>query len=302
MEHSITMAQFYPSELNLYRTMVLIRRFEETVLVEFARGVFSGTTHTSIGQEANAVGVISQVKPGDVVVSNHRCHGHFLAYGGDPFSLFAELMGKAKGVCGGRGGSQHLYWRDFYSNGVLGGTLPLATGMALAEKRKKSGALVVVFLGDGALGEGVVYETFNMASLWGAPILYVIENNHIAQTTPTINALAGSILLRLEAFGIPACELDTSDVMEIAPIAGRLLDEVRQTQTPRALVLNTERLGPHSKGDDTRSEESLAHLRQTRDPLAINAAHLDAETRLAIEKEVENRVQMDFMRALEEPE
>src|SRR3989304_4386169 len=117
----------------LYRSLYLIRTFEETVLENFPRGIFFGTTHTYLGQEADAVGVLSHLQPGDVVFSNHRCHGHYLAYGGDPRALFAELMGKATGVCGGRGGSQHIHWKDFYSNGVLGGTLPLATGMALAE-------------------------------------------------------------------------------------------------------------------------------------------------------------------------
>jgi acetoin:2,6-dichlorophenolindophenol oxidoreductase subunit alpha len=285
----------------LYRTLYLIRRFEETVLAEFKRGVFSGTTHTYLGQEANAVGVLSQIQPGDIVMSNHRCHGHFLAYGGEPFGLFSELMGKASGVCGGRGGSQHLHWRHFYSNGILGGTLPVATGMALAEKRKKSGAVVVAFMGDGTMGEGVVYETLNMAALWGAPILFVIENNHIAQTTPTDTVLAGSITRRVEAFNIPTCELDTSDVQEILPTAGRLVGLVRQGQAPRALILNTERFGPHSKGDDTRSEEYLAHIRRDRDPLEIQVHRIDPQTRCAIEHEVDAMIASAFLKAIEAP-
>ena len=168
----------------LYRSLYLIRRFEETVLEEFPRGSFYGTTHTYIGQEADAVGVLNHIQADDIVVSNHRCHGHFLAYGGDIRALFAELMGKTTGVCGGRGGSQHLHWKNFYTNGILGGTVPIATGMALAEKFKESQAITINFLGDGAFGEGVVYESLNMASLWKAPILYVIENNSIAQSTP----------------------------------------------------------------------------------------------------------------------
>ena len=136
----------------LYRSLYRIRRFEETVLDNFHKGVFFGTTHTYLGQEANAVGVLTNIQENDVVVSNHRCHGHFLAYGGDVRALFAELMGRSTGVCGGRGGSQHLQWRNFYSNGVLGGTIPIATGMALAEKYKKSGCATIAFLGDGTLG------------------------------------------------------------------------------------------------------------------------------------------------------
>ena len=130
-------------ELSLYRTMYRIRRFEETVLDEFKRGVFSGTTHTYLGQEANATAVIRSLQENDIIVTNHRCHGHFLAYGGEMRPLFAELMGKATGVCGGRGGSQHLHWRNFYSNGVQGGIVPIATGMALAEKHKGSRAIAV---------------------------------------------------------------------------------------------------------------------------------------------------------------
>src|SRR4030067_533323 len=116
-------------------------------------------------------------------------------------------MGLTTGVCGGRGGSQHLPWRNFYSNGIQGGIVPRATGMALAEKYKCSGKVAVAFLGDGTLGEGVVYEALNMASLWGAPILYVLENNHIAQTTPVDLAVAGQIAGRFSAFGIPVTEL-----------------------------------------------------------------------------------------------
>ena len=284
-----------------YRILALIRRFEETVLAEFSRGAFSGTTHTGLGQEANAVGVLGQIAPGDIVVSNHRCHGHFLAYGGDPRALFAELMGKATGVCGGRGGSQHLHWRNFYSNGVLGSTIPLAVGMALAEKRLGSGAVGVVFLGDGALGEGIVYESLNFASLWKAPILFAVENNHIAQTTPTREVLAGEIAPRFAVFGIPTLELDTSDVLEIAPAAQRLLGEIRQEAAPRALILNTERFGPHSKGDDTRPEAQLARIRAQRDPLEILGARLDPALRASIDAEVAAQIAAAFHRALADP-
>jgi TPP-dependent pyruvate/acetoin dehydrogenase alpha subunit len=284
-----------------YRQLSIIRRFEETVLENFPKGVFSGTTHTYLGQEANAVGVLTHLQPGDIVFSNHRCHGHFLAYGGDLRSLFAEMMGKATGVCGGRGGSQHLQWQNFYSNGVQGGIVPVATGMALAEKIKKSGAVAVCFLGDGTLGQGVVYESFNMASLWGAPILYVIENNQIAQTTPTDRVLAGDMALRFAAFDIPVTELDTSDVLEISATAKILLDEVRSQGKPRGLILHTQRFGPHSKGDDTRDPQLVAHLQKTRDPLKIQAAKLSDEEQDSIENEAESLVAAAFQQALDDP-
>lgn len=285
---------------SLYRSLYRIRRFEETVLEQFPTGVFSGTTHTCLGQEADAVGVLGQLEDGDIVFSNHRGHGHFLAYGGDPQALFAELMGRATGVCGGRGGSQHLHWQDFYSNGVQGGILPVATGMALAEKRKGSGAAAVAFLGDGTLGEGALYEALNLAALWQAPVLYVLENNRMAQTTPIHLAVAGSLPARFTAFGIPVCELDTSDVLEILPAAGALLGEVR-AGAPCALILHTCRFGPHSKGDDTRDPAEIAHLRQTRDPLRIHGARLAPDERAAIEAEIDREIAQAFEQARQAP-
>src|SRR3972149_5689149 len=263
----------------LYRQLCRIRRFEETVLDAFPSGVFYGTTHTYIGQEANAVGVLTHLNDGDLVFSNHRCHGQFIAYGGDLRALFAELMGKATGVCGGLGGSQHLHWKDFYSNGVLGSTAPVAVGAALAEKAKGSQAVTVIFLGDGALGEGVVYESLNIASLWKAPILFVLENNHIAQTTPTELALAGGNPAPIAPFDIHGREVDTSDVREITEAAGEEIELLRMQGGPRALVLHTVRFGPHSKGDDTRNEKGMAKLRATRDPLQIHSKRLSAHQR-----------------------
>jgi len=170
--------------------------------------------------------------------------------------------------------------------------------MALAEKTKKSGAVVVVFMGDGTLGEGVIYEAFNMASLWQLPILNVVENNHIAQTTPTSMALAGSIRQRFEAFDIPCTELDTSVVQLIKETVMGLLHEVREQTSPRALVLNTARFGPHSKSDDTRSEAELATLKTTRDPLTTLAKLIPEDTLKKIHEEVEAEVKTAFSLAL----
>lgn len=288
-------------ELSLYQTMYRIRRFEETVLDEFKRGVFSGTTHTYIGQEADAAGVIHSLQEKDIIISNHRCHGHFLAYGGEMRALFAELMGKATGVCAGRGGSQHLHWRNFYSNGVQGGIVPIAAGMALAEKRKGSGAVVTVFIGDGTLGEGVIYEALNMAALWKVPLLVVLENNHIAQTTPTELTLAGSMTVRFAAFGWPAHELDSSDVLQIRDLAARTITEVRSNSLPQALILDTVRFGPHSKGDDTRDAAQMEALKAVRDPLQIAAARLPQAELTAIHTSVDAEVRAAFEQALADP-
>lgn len=289
-------------ELALFRAIFRIRRFEETVLEEFKRGVFSGTTHTSLGQEANAVGVISALREDDIIVTNHRCHGHYLAYGGDMRALYAEMMGRATGVCGGRGGSQHIHWRNLYSNGVQGGIVPIAAGMALAEKQKKSGAVATVFIGDGTFGEGVIYEAFNMARLWALPLLIVVENNRIAQTTPTTLALAGSLVDRLRAFEIAVTELDSSDVSVIRTAAVKSLDLVRRNSVPEALILNTVRFGPHSKGDDTRPEDEMKALRAQRDPVSILAERLPVDQVNVVKDEIVREVAQAFSQALADPE
>ncbi len=281
-----------------YREMLRIRQFETLLTDQFPSGIFPGTTHTSLGQEANAVGVLSHLGADDIVVSNHRCHGHFLAYGGDPQALFAELMGKPGGVCKGIGGSQHLHWRNFYSSGVQGGTVAMAAGMAMAEKRLASGNIVVDFMGDGTLGEGIVYECLNMIALWQLPILIVLEHNHIAQTTPSSLTISGSIQSRFEAFGIPAARLDSSDILDILPTADDLMAQVRQTSSPHALIIETARLGPHSKGDDTRSAETMAQLWQTRDPIAIHAARLSEDERKSIDQQVDAEMKTAFETAL----
>jgi TPP-dependent pyruvate/acetoin dehydrogenase alpha subunit len=271
--------------------MFLIRRVEESLLDLFAAGKLAGTTHTCIGQEANAVGVISHLEHGrDVIVSNHRCHGHYLAFTDDVDGLLREVMGKQGGVCGGKGGSQHLCNAGFYSNGILGSTVPLATGMALAERERGGDAIVTAFLGDGTLGQGVVYESLNIASLWSLPILFVVENNFYAQSTPSRLQVAGELEARGAAFGIETARLASTDVEEIAALAGTAVASVRSERRPSFLVLDTYRFSPHSKGDDFRDPAEIAEAR-TRDPLAIAGAQLDAAERAAIEEACEARIE-----------
>ena len=295
--HPATMpAELTPAEL--YRQMLRIRRFEETVLAAFPRGWFYGTTHTGIGQEANAVGVLGLRKPGEVVVSNHRCHGHYLAYGGSMTALAAELMGRATGVCGGRGGSQHLIDGDFYASGVLGGTLPLAVGMALAERRRRQ--LVIVFLGDGALGEGAVYESLNVAALWGLPVYFIVENNRYAQTTPIHLHLAGEIParfpgLRHSSGGVrhDRCDRDRRP-------GGGGLGRLRRGSGPQALVLHTYRFSPHSRATTSatrrRSNASASEIRCWCRERGC-ARRTDARSR----PEVEQQVREAFEAALAAP-
>jgi TPP-dependent pyruvate/acetoin dehydrogenase alpha subunit len=270
--------------------MLVIRRLEETLLELFAAGRLAGTTHTCIGQEANAVGLIGNLdRERDVVFSNHRCHGHYLAFTDDLYGLLCEVMGKATGVCGGKGGSQHLCNGNFYSNGVQGSIVPVATGIALAMSREDGDAVTTVFLGDGTLGQGTVYECLNMASLWRLPLLFVVENNRYAQSTPSSLAVAGDVAGRAAPFGVEATELTTTDVTEIHEAGQRVVAAVRASRAPHFLVLNTYRLSPHSKGDDHRDPAEIEAHRKL-DPLAMAARRLDEPRRRAIADAVERRL------------
>jgi 2-oxoisovalerate dehydrogenase E1 component len=269
--------------------MLFIRKFEEHLLEEFSKGRLRGTTHTSIGQEAVSVACMKHVKSGDTICGSHRAHGHYLAYGGDPSKLLLEIVGHPSGICAGIGGSQHLQDRGFFTNGVQGGIAPLSLGLAFAHKIAKSGAVAICFLGDGTLGEGVVYESFNIASLWQLPILFVIEHNGIAQTTPTATALAGTMAGRAEAFGIPASEIQTSDYAELEHFFAKLFDDVR-SGAPRCAIVHTQRLGPHSKGDDTRSAEQMAALAAS-NPLNVALAALPSAERNELETQAERRLE-----------
>lgn len=286
--------------LALYKTMLLIRRFEERLLSEFTTGKLIGTTHTYTGQEADAAGIFSVTEPEDVVFSNHRCHGHFLAYGGEPYRLAAELMGRATGLVGGRGGSQHIHWRNFYSNGIQGGIAPVATGMALAEKIHATGNITLVFIGDGTLGEGALYESLNISALWKLPILFVLEDNHYAQTTPVEKGVAGSMSGRFAAFGIPVWERDTNDVLDIRSAADETVRAVRSGAGPACLILHTHRFSAHSKGDDPRSPEELVRIRQF-DPLTVHGARLTTAECNKAESEVAALINDAFSRAEADP-
>lgn len=275
-----------PLDHRRYRRMRFIRRFEETLLQLFEEGALNGTTHACIGQEADAVAVTEHLTEGDHIFSNHRCHGHYLAHSGDALGLMAEIMGKEAGVCRGLGGSQHICAPGFKSNGVQGGIVPNAAGIALANQLEGNDAVSVVFIGDGTLGEGVVYETLNMAALWKLPLLVVCEDNRWAQSTPIAANLAGSMEARFSAFGVPVRSLDSTDVAEISAAAGEEIAAVRAGDGPRVLLIHTYRLCHHSKSDDERPQAEIdAHWLV--EPLVVHGQRLSAEDRLRIEDEVE---------------
>jgi acetoin:2,6-dichlorophenolindophenol oxidoreductase subunit alpha len=279
-----------PHAERLYRRMRFIRRFEETVLELFERGLLNGTTHACIGQEADAVAIVEHLGDHDHMFSNHRCHGHFLARTGDALALIAEIMGKPEGVCGGIGGSQHLCATGFMSNGVQGGIVPNAAGIALAKQFDGDAGLSVVFIGDGTLGEGVTYETLNVASLWKLPLVVVLEDNGWAQSTPASANLAGSMRDRLAAFGLPVFEIDSTDVEELDAFAEGALAQARKKEGPVAIVIHTYRLCHHSKNDDNRPAEEVA-ARWDLDPIEIHGRRLGLSARAAIDAEVESALQ-----------
>jgi len=262
-------------DTNFYREALLIRRVEETFLHLFSQGKLNGTVHTCVGQEFSAVAFANQLHPEDFIFSNHRCHGHFIAFTKDHKGLILELIGKKDGVCGGIGGSQHLCHNNFYSNGIQGGIVPVAAGLALSGKLKKLNSIGVVFIGDGTLGEGVVYETMNIISKWNIPLLIVCENNSYAQSTKIDNTLAGNILARAEAFGIKTFESTTGDVEHLFSEADNSIKYVRESGKPAFHMVSTYRLNAHSKGDDDRDPHEIA-LYKSKDPINVFAANNEA--------------------------
>jgi acetoin:2,6-dichlorophenolindophenol oxidoreductase subunit alpha len=274
----------------LYRRMRFIRRFEETLLALFEEGLLTGTTHACIGQEADAVGLIEHLRDGDHLFSNHRCHGHYLAWSGDAFGLLAEVMGKPEGLCAGIGGSQHICAPGFKSNGVQGGIVPAAAGIAWAHQLKGTDGLSVVFLGDGTLGEGVVYETLNLTALWRLPLLLVVEDNGWAQSTPSRLNLAGDIAARFTAFGLPVVEVETTDVLEVDAAAAELVSGCRARHGPGVLLIHTYRLCHHSKNDDNRPAEEV-HARWRYDPLVVHGTRVDPREAARIDTEVDDALE-----------
>lgn len=241
-------------------SMLLIRHFEQRLLELFAAGELAGTTHTCLGQEYIPVALNPLLDGQDIVFSSHRGHGHYLARYPEPSGLLAELMGREGAICGGMGGSQHLFRPGFLTTGVQGESLPVAVGVALDLRRTGSDGLALVYLGDGTWGEGAIYEALNMAALWQVPLLVAVENNGIAQSTPIWRHMAGSIAARAEGFGIDHIRVDQTDPGEIRSLLRDPVAAIRFAPRPLIVEFITERLGPHSKGDDTRDRGELDGL------------------------------------------
>ena len=265
--------------LECYRTMLLIRLFEEALADLFSKNLIGGTSHFSIGQDACAVGVISAARDTDYLVSNHRGHGHLLARGLDPVRVMAELLGRKAGYCMGRGGSQHMCAMDHHflgTNGITGGGIPIATGAAYALKHKGSDRIAVAFFGDGATNQGSFHESLNLASLWRLPVLYVCENNLYGMSLHVSKSAAcASLAARAAAYSIRSEACDGMDLVEIRRSSAELMAFVRAGNGPAFLELATYRFCGHSKNDarvyrDRAEEEGW----QERDCLKLAASGL----------------------------
>jgi pyruvate dehydrogenase E1 component alpha subunit len=262
--------------LRMYRQMVSIREFEEHANDLYLRALMPGLTHLYEGEEAVAVGICSALRPDDYVTSTHRGHGHCLAKGAKPDRMFAELLGKEAGYCRGKGGSMHIAdpaTGNLGANAIVGGSAGIATGAAFAAKMLGNGRVCVCFFGEGALGQGLLYEVMNMASLWKLPVIYVCENNMYNEYTHYSETTAGEVLARPAAFGIPGESVDGQDVQGVYQVASRMVQRARSGEGPSFLLANTYRYRGHHVGDINReyyrAKQEEQRWSSERDPIGI---------------------------------
>jgi acetoin:2,6-dichlorophenolindophenol oxidoreductase subunit alpha len=263
------------------REMLLIRRFEEKVEERFRAGELPGFLHVAIGQEGVAVGVCRALEDGDVIASTHRAHGHTIAKGTHPNEVMAELYGKVEGCSHGYGGSMHLYdveHGNLGANAVVGGGLPAIVGAALAFKMRREPRVAVAFFGDGATNIGTFHEALNLAELWKVPAVFVCENNHYAESTPSKQQLPiEDLTKRAEAFGMTSMTVDGQDVEAVYKSMQKALKHARDGDGPVFLLAETYRLTGHYVGDPQvyRPKEEVRELRQTQDPITKLRAKLE---------------------------
>ncbi len=283
---------FLPDNLDAVEQALLIREVESAFLDLFSRGLMNGTVHTCIGQEFSAVSVAANLTAEDWITSNHRCHGHFIAKTGLWQGLIDELMGLASGVCKGIGSSQHLFAEGFLSNGPQGALLPVGSGIAAHFKLKRMPNIVASFIGEGTLGEGVVYEALNLAALRSLPQLFVCENNGYSQSTPQTAGVAGSITDRAAAFGIKVFEANTWQLADLFETASAAASYVRDEGKPAFLLMGTYRLKAHSKGDDDRDPEEIAFFEEKDSLARLVADHPSLEkTRTALRNTIATHIE-----------
>jgi TPP-dependent pyruvate/acetoin dehydrogenase alpha subunit len=293
------------------RAMIRIRLFEETLAELYRRGLLVGVVHLSIGQEATAVGVCSPLRPGDQITSTHRGHHHMLARGLEPRRMFAEILGRAGGYCGGKGGSMHVSapaQGAMGANGIVGGGIAHAVGLALAAKRLGSGGIAVAFFGDGAANQGVLFESLNLAALWQVPVVFVCENNGYTEFTPTDAVTAGaSIAARAGAFGIPSEWVDGDDVIAVGEVAERAAERARDGGGPTFIESRTTRRRGHHEGEESYAKkyreapiqvDPIDRLERAMENAGVDAAGL----RAAVEAQERASIEAALAAAQAEPE
>ncbi|HUR44051.1 MAG TPA: pyruvate dehydrogenase (acetyl-transferring) E1 component subunit alpha [Aestuariivirga sp.] len=272
-------------ELHAYRAMLLIRRFEEKAGQLYGMGFIGGFCHLYIGQEAVVVGLQMAQKDGDQVITSYRDHGHMLACGMDPKGVMAELTGRRSGYSKGKGGSMHMFSREkhfFGGHGIVGAQVPLGAGLAFANKYRGNDNVSVTYFGDGAANQGQVYETFNMASIWKLPVVFVIENNRYAMGTaaPRSTALSERLGERGAAFGISSEQVDGMDVRAVKAAGARAIEHCRAGEGPYILEMITYRYRGHSMSDPAkyRAKEEVQKMREEHDPIEqVKARVIKAE-------------------------
>ena len=269
--------------LRMYKQMLRIRLFEEQVNQLYTRALMPGLAHLYIGEEAVAVGVCEALRRDDYITSTHRGHGHCLAKGASPDRMFAELLGKEAGYCKGKGGSMHIAdpaTGNLGANAIVGGSAGIATGAAFSAKRLGTGQVAVCFFGDGALGQGLLYEVMNIASLWKLPVIYVCENNMYNEYTHYSETTAGDILQRGPAFGVESHKVDGQDVRAVYAIMQKLVERARKGEGPSILFCDTYRFHGHHVGDIAReyyrSKQEEQAWKTDRDPVTLMAKNLSA--------------------------
>ena len=262
--------------LRAYRQMVSIRLFEEQVNEVYTRALMPGLAHLYSGEEAVAVGICEALRIDDYITSTHRGHGHCLAKGASPDRMFAELLGKEAGYCRGKGGSMHIAdpaTGNLGANAIVGGSVGIATGAAFSAKTLGTDRVAVCFFGEGALGQGSLYEVMNLAQLWKLPVIYVCENNQYNEYTHYAETTAGTILGRPAAFGIEAASVDGQDVRAVNEVAARLVKRARAGGGPAFLQCDTYRYSGHHVGDINReyyrSKQEEQHWKADRDPITV---------------------------------
>ena len=283
--------------LAYYRGMLLIRRFEERAGQMYGMGLIGGFCHLYIGQEAVVVGIQAALKEGDTIVTSYRDHGHMLACGMDPNGVMAELTGRRSGYSHGKGGSMHMFSREknfFGGHGIVGAQVPIGTGLAFAHRYRENGLICVTYLGDGAINQGQVYESFNMTSLWKLPIVYVIENNRYGMGTSIDRASARTDLFhRGMAYGIPGEQVDGMNALAVYEAGLAAAEHARSGQGPIILEMLTYRYRGHSMSDPAkyRTREEVDRMRSEHDPIEqARRRLLEGGTTEAALKEIDSEV------------